>query len=105
MELKIHELIELENRYGASTTIRQLREIIQGSAVYQCPKCKGKGTVRIKYNAYPSGLPDSGFVEDWQYKDIKCDLCEGEGYTEVEYVPKYVQDGYEIKKRANNEKT
>lgn len=44
---------------------------------------------------YPSGLPDSGWVEDWRYREVKCDLCNGEGYTEHEYKPKMIQDGWE----------
>lgn len=34
-----------------------------------------------------------------RYEEIKvtCDLCNGEGYTEKEYKPKMVQDGWECK--------
>ena len=39
---------------------------------FMCPKCKGSGVLRVKYNAYPSGLPDSGWVEDWKYKKKTC---------------------------------
>ena len=60
-----------------------------------CPKCKGRGYVSKRYNAYPSGLPDSGWVDDWKKTDVECDLCKGHGWTEKEWKPKMVQDGWE----------
>ena len=48
----------------------------------------------MKYNAYPSGLPDSGFVYEEGTKIIDCDLCNGEGYTSIKYIPKMIQDGF-----------
>ena len=61
-----------------------------------CPKCNGEGVVQEKYNAYPSGLPDSGWVEDWKYRNKACNVCNGKGYTEKKLVPnkKIVIDGY-----------
>lgn len=87
--------IELAEKYGRNTTLGDLVRKIQGNKIYRCPKCNGSGKVNVRYNAYPSGLPDSGWVEDWKYKDIECDLCHGEGYTEHEYKPRMIQDGWE----------
>lgn len=93
--MRVNEVIELCEKYGKNTTLEQLRKKIQGNKIHKCPKCDGKGTVSVRYNAYPLGLPDSGWVEDWRYKDIICDLCNGEGYTENEFKPKMVQEGWE----------
>lgn len=93
--MKVHEIINLCNKYGNNTKLEEVQRIIQGNRIYKCPKCNGKGSVSVRYNAYPSSLPDSGWVEDWKYKDISCDLCQGEGYTSHEYKPKMVQDGWE----------
>lgn len=91
--MKAREAIELMEKYGAETTLGEMVKIVQGNKIHKCPKCNGRGDVSIRYNAYPSGMPDSGWVEDWKYKNVECDLCHGEGYTEHEYKPKMVQDG------------
>ena len=83
------------NRYGKDTTLGELVKKIQGNKIYKCPKCGGSGYISKRYNAYPSGLPDGGWVEVWKWKEIDCDLCKGEGYTEHEYKPRIVQDGWE----------
>lgn len=93
--MKICEVIKLAERYGRSTTLGELVRTVQGDKIHRCPKCHGSRAVSVKYNAYPSGLPDSGWVEDWKYKNIECDLCHGEGYTEHEYKPRMIQDGWE----------
>lgn len=93
--MKIHEVKTLISTYGEDATLSDVLKIVQGNKIHRCPKCKGAGKVSIRYNAYPSGLPDSGWVQDWKYKDIDCDLCGGEGYTEREYRPRMVQDGWE----------
>lgn len=55
---------------------------------YECPKCGGKGYIMEKYNAYPMGLPDSGWVDDIQFRKIDCDICHGNGYTKKLLKPK-----------------
>lgn len=55
--------------------------------LHKCPKCDGDGSISIEYNAYPSGLPDSGWAKDMKTKIISCDLCTGEGYTERKFEP------------------
>lgn len=94
--MKICEIEQLISEYGELTTLGYILKKVQGNRVHKCPKCNGKGNISVKYNAYPSNLPDSGWVEDWQYKDVTCDLCDGEGYTEHAYKPKMVQDGWEL---------
>lgn len=95
--MKINEVKNLIFTYGADITLGELLERVQGIRTHKCPKCDGKGKLQHKYNAYPSGLPDSGWVEEWKYKTVDCDLCNGEGYTVKEYVPKMIQDGWEVK--------
>jgi hypothetical protein len=64
--------------------IKKLRDV---GYTHECPMCEGTGRVSYQYNAYPSGLPDSGFVDDMRtaYKD--CDLCEGRGYLKNKLPP------------------
>lgn len=95
--MEINEIIKLCEEYGENTILEDLRRIIQGNKKYECPNCKGKGYIVEEYNAYPSNLPDSGWVYEAGYKKIPCDLCNGIGYTEKQYKLKIVQDGWENK--------
>lgn len=94
MTIKIHELIKLAKRYGNDITLLEVIERLKEEKPYECPKCNGEGTLEVTYNAYPSGLPDSGWVYEPKTKIVECDLCNGEGYTSVEYKPNIVQQGY-----------
>lgn len=94
MKIKVYEVVNLCSVYGRNTTLGELCRIIQEGRIYKCPKCDGAGKLTMKYNAYPSGLPDSGFVYEEGIKTIDCDLCNGEGYTSIKYIPKMVQDGF-----------
>lgn len=93
--MKIKDIKNLISVYGGESTLNQILEKKLSQKPYKCPKCNGIGTNSIRYNAYPSGLPDSGWVERWEYKDVECDLCNGEGCTVKEYKPKMVQQGWE----------
>jgi len=93
--MKIREIKELISSYGGEKTLNELLEAELSKTPYLCPKCNGEGYNKVGYNAYPKGLPDSGFVENWKYKNVECDLCKGKGYTEREYKPKMVQEGWE----------
>lgn len=78
-------------RYGPNTTLKEAiikyqDEHYKGKFV--CPKCNGNGYTVTEYNAYPSGLPDSGWVYKPGYDYEECDLCNGKGYTEKEYKAK-----------------
>lgn len=92
--VKIHELKKLAKRYGYNTRLWQVIEKIMAKKPYECPKCHGEGTQEVTYNAYPSGLPDSGWAYEPKTKTVDCDLCNGEGYTSVEYKPNMIQQGW-----------
>ena len=89
-------LEEMRSRYGGETSIETILSKLKGNKIHRCPKCHGKGYIEEAYNAYPTNLPDSGWVEDIKYRKIKCDLCGGEGWTEHEYKPitKKVVEGW-----------
>lgn len=91
----IYVVEQYAEKYGENATIGELLNAMKGSRTYRCPKCGGRGWISVKYNAYPEGLPDSGWVEDWRKKDVKCSLCKGHGWTEKEYRPKMVRQGWE----------
>ena len=95
--MKINEIEELVLQYGEDTTLGEVLKKAKGIYMNKCPKCEGKGYTLEGYNAYPSGLPDSGFVTDWQYMKVTCDLCGGRGYTKEKYKrkTKVIFDGYE----------
>ena len=97
---KLNNLKALYEEYGD----KPLSEIIQelkGDNKFECPECKGFCYISIRYNAYLSGLPDSGFVYEEKHKQVKCNLCNGLGYTKYELEPHYIQDGWQIKNRGN----
>lgn len=93
----LYKLSELMNKYGANATLEYVFEHSQGPYKYKCQKCNGRGYIKCKYNAYPKGFPDSGFVYQEAFKDEKCDVCDGIGYTKEEMIPNYVQDGWKVK--------
>ena len=91
--MKVHEAIRLRDTYGEKTTLDDFVKRVQGNKIHRCPKCHGTGTTIKRINR----------AQYWEccasYEDINipCDLCNGEGYTEKEYKPKMVQDGWECK--------
>lgn len=60
-----------------------------------CPNCNGRGKHTVKYNAYPQGLPDSMWATDFKYKDVPCETCNGNGYTDKLLKPVTKIVGYE----------
>jgi rubrerythrin len=92
--ITIDDAVFLVNAYGENYTLGELLKRIQGDKIYKCPACMGRGKITEEYNAYPSGLPDSGWVYEAGYRDKKCTLCDGHGYTNKKYVPKMVQEGW-----------
>lgn len=90
---QVKVLREVQQRWGNNVDCQSLIDRLIGK-LHKCPQCKGAGVVYEKYNAYPSNLPDSGWAEDWKYREKTCNLCKGEGYTEHEYKPRMVQDGW-----------
>ena len=85
---------DLMNRYGAMTTLIDIVDKHKPLG-FKCPECKGKGTIQERYNAYPPGLPDSGWVDDWKSRDKTCPLCHGTGAVDKKMKPHMVQDGWE----------
>lgn len=81
--MKIEELEQLLNKYG-DITLSELITKTKGKNTYKCPKCQGKGDITEIYNAYPSNLPDSGWVDDFRERKKECDVCNGVGYTSKE---------------------
>ena len=81
--------------YGALTPLKDVFRIVLQNNIYECPKCSGRGYIKIRYNGYPNGLPDSGWVYEEAYRDDKCDLCKGIGYTSKPMKPKFKQVGWE----------
>lgn len=94
--MKIKELERLLSRYG-NVRLDDVIKSLKGNCIYECPKCKGEGRIKESYNAYPQGLPDSGFVYEPGIRYLNCDLCNNKGYTEREYKPKIKTEiiGYE----------
>lgn len=92
--MKIHEIKKMIKEHGSSTTLGELLERAYTKFPHVCPKCNGVGSTEVRYNAYPKGLPDSGWVDDWQYKTVECDVCDGEGYTKDKLIAKSVKVEY-----------
>jgi len=83
--MKIHDLKQLMDRYGDL----KISEIIDlKNKPFACPKCKGLGAMFVSYNTYPQGLLHSEWVQDIKHKEVKCEVCDGEGYTAKELKPK-----------------
>lgn len=62
---------------------------------FWCVACKGTGRTIKKKNVYPSGLPDSGWAEDWKDVDVgACKHCKGTKMTDHQLVPVEKVVGY-----------
>jgi len=92
--LKTCDVIRLINDYGDKATLSDILKIVADGRIYECPKCNGLGYTVVEYNAYPEGLPDSCGVYEPGFKNVECDICQGEGYTREKYEPKYKLEGY-----------
>lgn len=89
--MKIHEAVSLMKDYGENTTLCDLVKKVQGKIIHKCPKCGGSGRITKRKNTAQYWE----FCDNWEYYDVQCDLCNGEGYTEHQYKPKMIQDGWE----------
>lgn len=89
--MKIHEAVSLMKDYGENTTLGDLVKKVQGKRIHKCPKCNGTWKVEKRRNKAQYWE----CCDDWEYYFTTCDLCNGDGYTEHEYKPKMVQDGWE----------
>lgn len=76
--MKAVEIKTLIHQHGNITLLELLARL---ERPHVCPKCKGLGYERVTYDAYPPGLPDSGWATDIQQKKVDCNICDGHGYT------------------------
>lgn len=60
------------------TTFDDLVKLMQGNKIHRCPKCGGSGTIIKRVNRAQYWERCADYVE----KEVTCDLCNGEGYTE-----------------------
>lgn len=90
MLLKVHDWVSLCECYGYDCTLGKMLEKVRAGRIHKCPKCKGFG---ILYENKP--VYEYGEFSGYRTEKTDCDLCNGEGYTDVEYRPKMVQDGWE----------
>lgn len=88
--MKIRQLEEIQKQFG-NRPIADIIEEMKGDNIYECPKCKGKGTERKLVRQ-----GDYGYTDD-EYKDIDCPVCKGIGFTNRKMKPKVVTEvvGYE----------
>ena len=70
---------DLKKEYGPNATLDEVLKSIKAPGLIRCPVCNGKGTYIHEYDAYPSGLPDSGWAQDWRYEEKVCWKCDGRG--------------------------
>lgn len=89
--MKICDVVRLCKTYGENTTLAELQKEIQGNKIHKCPKCSGTGKITKKRNKAQYWE----CCDDYEYYDVECDLCNGQGYTEHMYKPKMIQDGWE----------
>lgn len=84
---------DLMRRYGDQA---RLVDILNGFRPigFKCPQCEGRGVIDETYNAYPPGLPDSGWGYREGHRDVKCPLCDGTGAVPKKMKPHMVQDGW-----------
>lgn len=78
--MKIQEIDKLISKYG-NLTFQQLKDKLLKDTPHKCPKCNGWGHTTEQYDAYPSGFPDSGWVQDIRTRNVPCTVCDGNGYT------------------------
>lgn len=87
MSANIYIIREYIKKYNSDITLGELLRKEIGTK-FKCPKCNGRGEKYVADTNYDlGGCHFSGY--------IKCDLCDGKGYTEKHYKPRYVQDGFE----------
>lgn len=62
--------------------------------MYECPDCKTTGIIKYEHRVpYPSGFPDSGWVEDTvEIREKNCFRCSGLGYLDT--IPKELDPEY-----------
>jgi len=93
-DLRISDLRGLCALLGGEKTLRDMVNDLQKKYPHECPKCNGAGYNVIKFDTYPSGLRDSGWVHEYENFKIVCDVCNGQGYTAEKLIAKPVKVEY-----------
>ena len=89
----LYKLSKLLDKYGKDATFGYVFERAKGLYEYKCPKCNGRGYIKkCRCIVYPKS---SDYEE--VFIDVKCDICDGIGYTKQEIIPNYVQNGWKVK--------
>lgn len=91
MSMKVKDVKSLIRQYGENTTLSEILKNVQGNKIHECPKCNGTGKITKRRNTAQYWE----CCEKFEYYDVDCDLCNGEGYAEHEYKPKMIQNGWE----------
>jgi hypothetical protein len=82
-----YKILELTNTYNEDCTLKELLEDLKKNPLgYKCPKCNDIGKYSVSVNAYPSGLPDSGWAFEQGWKDVTCDICNGHGFNKFKVI-------------------
>lgn len=91
--MKAFEIKALEKEYGSEATLEQVFELLERP--YQCPQCNGAAVCckPSPKNTFLGKLLNQA-VESEQVLSA-CELCDGQGWTEKEFVPKLIQAGWE----------
>lgn len=92
--IRIADVMALVDRFDRSTTLGQLLSMVKSQYPHKCPKCEGKGFEVVRVNTYPSGLPDSGWVDQMEDFNVTCDICNGQGFTKERLIAKPVKVEY-----------
>lgn len=93
-DLRIPDISRLCASYGGETTLRQISDQLKAKYPHKCPKCDGKGYTVKRVNTYPSGFPDSGWVDQMEDISYVCDVCKGQGFTRERLIAKPVKVEY-----------
>ena len=95
-ELKFPDMFytvnDLMQRYGKEARLVDVLTSFRPIG-FKCPQCGGKGKFSEKYDAAYGRL--DAVAADWQYRDVKCPLCNGTGAVQTKMKPRMVQDGWE----------
>lgn len=74
----------LQRKYGNEIHCDVLLQRLIGNR-HRCPSCNGRGKVK----------ESSWIAYHEEFHDKTCPLCDGAGWTEKEYKPRMVQNGWE----------
>lgn len=93
-ELRIPDLRQLCAVLGREKTLGEVLGNLRQKYPYECPKCTGLGYEVKSVNTYPSGLPDSGWVDQMEDIAYVCHVCNGQGFTKERLIAKPIKVEY-----------